>query len=83
MKRAASLYRRHRFPPQITQHAVWLHHRCNLSTRDIEDLLAERGISVSCESIRLWRIKLDLGMQGDCSVNTEAMAISSSLMKSS
>ena len=57
MTRAASLYKRHRFPPEIIQHAVWLYHRFNLSTRDVEDLLAERGIAVSYESIRLWCIK--------------------------
>ena len=53
MKRRASLYKRHRFPPEIIQHAVWLYHRFNLSIRDIEDLLAERGIAVSYEPIRL------------------------------
>ena len=57
MKRTESLDKRHRFPPEIIQHAVWLYHRFNLSTRDIEDLLAERGIAVSYESIRLWCIK--------------------------
>jgi len=57
MKRSASLYKRHRFPPEIIQHAVWLYHRFNLSSRDIEDLLAERGIVVSYEAIRLWCIK--------------------------
>ena len=57
MKRSASLYKRHRFPPEIIQYAVWLYHRFNLSARDIEDLLAERGIVVSYESIRLWCIK--------------------------
>ena len=57
MKRAESLYKRHRFPPEIIQHAVWLYYRFNLSARDIEDLLAERGIVVSYESIRLWCIK--------------------------
>ena len=57
MKTSASLYKRHRFPPEIIQHAVWLYHRFNLSTRDIEDLLAERGIWVTYESIRLWCIK--------------------------
>ena len=50
-------YKRHRFPPDIISYAVWLYHRFNLSTRDIEDLLAERGIAVSYESIRLWCIK--------------------------
>jgi hypothetical protein len=52
-----SLYKHHRFPPEIIQHAVWLYYRFNLSGRDIEDLLAERGIAVSYESIRLWCIK--------------------------
>jgi len=54
MNKSISEYKRHRFPPEIIQHAVWLYHRFNLSQRDIEDLLAERGITVSYESIRLW-----------------------------
>ncbi len=49
-----SIYKRHRFPPSIIQHAVWLYYRFNLSIRDVEDLLAERNISVSYEAIRLW-----------------------------
>ncbi len=53
MKRSSTLYKRHRFPPEIIQYAVWLYHRFNLSHRDIEDLLAERGITVSYEAIRL------------------------------
>ncbi len=51
------IYKRHRFPPEIISYAVWLYYRFNLSHRDIEDLLAERGILVSYESIRLWCIK--------------------------
>jgi putative transposase len=54
MKKLSSLYKRHRFPAEIIQHTVWLYHRFSLSHRDIEDLLAERGISVSYESVRLW-----------------------------
>ena len=54
MKIRTSLYKRHRFPSEIIQYAVWLYHRFNLSHRDIEDLLAERGIVVSYESVRLW-----------------------------
>ena len=50
-------YKRHRFPPEIISYAVWLYYRFNLSHRDIEDLLAERGVTVSYESIRLWCIK--------------------------
>lgn len=52
-----NIYKRHRFPPDIISYAVWLYYRFNLSHRDIEDLLAERGISVSYETIRLWCIK--------------------------
>ena len=50
-------YKRHRFSPDIISYAVWLYYRFNLSHRDIEDLLAERGITVSYETIRLWCIK--------------------------
>ena len=49
-----NIYKRYRFPSEIIQYAVWLYHRFNLSHRDIEDLLAERGITVSYEAIRLW-----------------------------
>jgi putative transposase len=49
-----NLYKGHRFPPEIIQHAVWLYYRFNLSHRDIEDLLAARRIVVSYESVRLW-----------------------------
>jgi len=48
------MYKRYRFPSEIIQYAVWLYYRFNLSHRDIEDLLAERGINVTYESIRLW-----------------------------
>jgi len=54
MNPSANPYKRHRFPPAIIQYAVWLYHRFNLSHRDIADLLAERGIEVSYESVRLW-----------------------------
>jgi putative transposase len=50
-------YKRHRFPPDVISYAVWLYHRFNLSIRDVEDLLAERGRTVSYEAIRLWCIK--------------------------
>ncbi len=48
------MYKGHRFPPEIIQYAVWLYHRFSLSHRDVDDLLAERGITVSYESIPLW-----------------------------
>ena len=42
-------YRRHRFPAEIIQHAIWLYLRFTLSYRDVEELLAERGLDVSYE----------------------------------
>jgi len=54
----SKLYKRYRFPAEIIQYAVWLYYRFNLSHRDIEDLLAERGINVTYETIRLWCIKV-------------------------
>ena len=53
-------YRHHRFPPEIIQHAVWLYFRFPLSFRDVEDLLAERGIDVTYETIRRWALKFGL-----------------------
>jgi putative transposase len=47
------MLKHHRFPPEIIQYAVWLYHRFNLNHRDVEDLLAERGVTVSNEAIRL------------------------------
>ena len=49
-------YARHRFPPDIIKHAVWLYLRFTLN-RDVEDLLAERGLMVSNETIRRWVLK--------------------------
>ena len=48
------LYKGHRFPAEIIGRAVWLYHRFTLSFRDVEDLLAERGVIVSYETIRFW-----------------------------
>ena len=50
-------YTRYRFPPVIIQHAVWLYFRFPLSFRDVEDLLAERDIDVSYETVRRWSLK--------------------------
>ncbi len=50
-------YSRHRFPSEIISHAVWLYHRFCMSFRDVEDLLAERGIAVSYETVRQWCAK--------------------------
>jgi putative transposase len=53
-------YSRHRFPVEIIQHAVWLYFRFPLSFRDVEDLLTQRGIDVSYETVRRWPVKLGL-----------------------
>jgi len=50
-------YARHRFPPVIIQHAVWLYFRFALSYRDVEDMLAERGIDSSYETVRRWVLR--------------------------
>ena len=54
MKSKTKSYRGHRFPPEIISHGVWLYYRFSLSLRDVEELLAKRGISVTHESIRRW-----------------------------
>ena len=68
-------YRGYRFPPEIISHAVWLYHRFSLSFRDVEDLLAERGVTVTYETTRQWclafgleyarRLRRRRGRQGD------------------
>ena len=50
-------FKRHRFPADVIRHAVWLYFRFTLSLRDVEELLAQRGIEVSYETIRCWTIK--------------------------
>jgi len=52
-----SSYHGHRFPPAIIRHAVWLYLRFTLSLRDIEDMLAERGLDISYETVRRWVAK--------------------------
>src|SRR5438552_10527838 len=54
-------YRRHRFPPPIIQHAIWLYLRFTLSYRDVEELLAERGLEISYETVRRWVLKFGPG----------------------
>ena len=50
-------FARHQFPPDIIRHAVWLYLRFTLSFRDVEDLLAERGLDLSYETVRRWVLK--------------------------
>src|SRR5271154_6152632 len=50
-------FARHQFPSDVIRHAVWLYLRFTLSFRDVEDLLAERGLDVSYETVRRWVLK--------------------------
>ena len=50
-------FKRHRFPPDIIRHSIWLYARFTLSFRDVEEMLAERGLDVSYETIRRWFLK--------------------------
>ena len=50
-------FKRHRFPPEVIRHSVWLYVRFTLSFRDVEDLLAERGLDISYETVRRWFLK--------------------------
>ena len=54
MRSQPASYHGYRFPPDIMSHAVWLYHRFCLSFRDAEDLLAQRGVTVTYETIRQW-----------------------------
>src|SRR3712207_4618451 len=54
-------YKRHRFPPEIIAHAVWLYFRFPSSLRLVEEMLLERGIAVSYETVRRWALKFGPG----------------------
>src|SRR5918998_4372324 len=51
---ATNPYKRHRFPAEIISHSVWLYYRFSLSYRDVEELMAERGVTLSHEAVRYW-----------------------------
>ena len=65
-------YKRHRFPPEIIAHAVWLYFRFPLSLRLVEEMLLERGILVSYETIRRWALKF--GADYACRLKRKARA---------
>ena len=54
MTAAGSSYKGFRFPPEIISHCVWLYHRLPLSLRDVQELMLQRGVEVSYETIRAW-----------------------------
>ena len=57
MSDSISLYYRHRFPAEIISHCVWLYFRFALSLRDVEEMMASRGVSLSYETVREWCLK--------------------------
>jgi putative transposase len=57
MRTSLSLYHRHRFPAEIISHCVWLYFRFALSFRDVEEMLAMRGVALSYETVREWCLK--------------------------
>jgi transposase-like protein len=59
-------YARHQFSPEVIRHAVWLYLRFTLSYRDVEELLAERGLDVSYETIRRWVLKFGPAFARTC-----------------
>ena len=63
MAAASSLYKGHRFPVEIISHCVWLYHRFPLSLRDAQEMMAERGVIVSYETIRQWCRKVRAGFR--------------------
>jgi putative transposase len=67
-------HHRHRFPPPIIQHAIWLYLRFTLSYRDVEELLAERGLEVSYETVRRWVLKFGPGSRASCGGAAHARA---------
>src|ERR671927_410467 len=54
---AAPIYKRHRYPAEIIAHTVWLYFRFSLSFRDVEELMAARGVTLSYETVRRWTLK--------------------------
>jgi putative transposase len=65
-------YDRHRFPPEVIRHAIWLYLRFTLSYRDVEELLAERGLEVSYETIRRWGGSSVRSSLANCGPNAHA-----------
>jgi transposase-like protein len=57
MRTPVSLYHRHRFPAEIISHCVWLYFRFTLSFRDVEEMLAMRGVALTYETVREWCLK--------------------------
>ncbi len=65
MESSTNPYAGFRYPAEIISHAVWLYHRFTLSFREVEEILAERGIIVSYETVRQWCLKFGSQYAGE------------------
>ena len=75
-------FERHRFPPDIIRHAIWLYARFTLSFRDVEEMLAERSLDVSYETVRRWFLKFgSLSSPPICAVPARSPAIIGTSMR--
>jgi putative transposase len=74
MRKPPDPHYRHRFPAELIGHAVWLYHVFSLSSRDVELLLAERGVIVSYESIRRWCLKFGASFASSLDLLRKRMA---------
>lgn len=76
------LYKRHRFPAEIISHCVWLYYRFSLSDRDVEELMAERGVTLSHEAVRYWCRKFGQAYAKRYGADGPALGTNGILMKS-
>ena len=67
-------FKRHRFPPDVIRQAVWLYFRFTLSFRDVEEVLAQRGIDVSNETVRCWSLKFGRTLPSNSPLHVVTMA---------
>ncbi|HJX90991.1 MAG TPA: hypothetical protein VJ372_10870 [Pyrinomonadaceae bacterium] len=74
MSTSASLCHRHRFPTEIISHCVWWYFRFALSFRDVEEMLAMRGVALSYETVREWRLKFGQSYVTTCDANPRGPA---------
>jgi putative transposase len=80
---AGSSYKGLRFPPEIISHCVWLYHRFPLSFRDVQELMLERGVEVSDETIRAWCERFGPEYANSCAVVVGGWATTGTSMRCS
>ena len=83
MGSAPPSYKGHRYPAEIIAHCVWLYHRFPLSFREVEELMLERGVVVSYETVRRWCVKSGQGYAARCAATGPGLATSGTWTRSS